>query len=142
MSDPSKDTNKKPTSTRTAESKARGAAEKTAAPAARAGQAAAGKAGDAASAAKAGARRSAEAANGAVQTAAKSVAAGRQAVATTSGQVAATAKTAWTVVAHRKLVAAGVGAGLTAVTAASYAMGRRAGRHTHGPLTRLTGGRI
>ncbi|EHN74659.1 hypothetical protein SMCF_5894, partial [Streptomyces coelicoflavus ZG0656] len=49
---------------------------------------------------------------------------------------------AWTVVTHRKLVAAGVGAGLTAVSAASYAVGRRAGRHTHGPLTRLTGGRI
>ncbi|PPS86943.1 hypothetical protein BZZ08_03017 [Streptomyces sp. MH60] len=77
-----------------------------------------------------------------MQTAAKTVAAGRQAVVTTSEQVAATAKTAWTVVAQRKLVAAGVCAGLTAVTAASYAMGRRAGRHTHGPLTRLTGGRI
>ncbi len=142
MSDPNKDTSKKPTSTRTVESKARDAAEKTTAPAARAGQAAAGKASDAASAAKAGAQRSADAANGAVQTAARGVAAGRQAVVATSGQVAATAKTAWTVVAQRKLVAAGVGAGLTAVTAASYAMGRRAGRHTHGPLTRLTGGRI
>jgi hypothetical protein len=142
MSDPNKDTSKKPTSTRTVESKARDAAEKTTAPAARAGQADAGKASDAASAAKAGAQRSADAANGAVQTAAKGVAAGRQAVVATSGQVAATAKTAWTVVAQRKLVAAGVGVGLTAVTAASYAMGRRAGRHTHGPLTRLTGGRI
>ncbi|WP_051777505.1 hypothetical protein [Streptomyces violaceorubidus] len=118
--DTNKDTNKKPVGTRTVESRAS----------------------DAASAAKAGAQRSADAANGAVQTAAKGVAAGRQAVVTTSGQVAATAKTAWTVIAHRKLVAAGVGAGLTAVTAASYAMGRRAGRHTHGPLTRLTGGRI
>ncbi|MZG16511.1 hypothetical protein GTY44_24005 [Streptomyces sp. SID5914] len=120
MSDPNKDTNKKPAGTRTVEAKAH----------------------DAASAAKAGAQRSADAANGAAHTAAKGVAAGRQAVVTTSGQVAATAKTAWTAVAHRKLVAAGVGAGLTAVTAASYAMGRRAGRHTHGPLTRLTGGRI
>ncbi|MFF0587014.1 hypothetical protein ACFYWD_13695 [Streptomyces sp. NPDC003781] len=120
MSDPDKDTNKKPARTRTVEAKAA----------------------DAASAAEAGARRSADAASGAARTAAKGVAAGRQAVATTSGQVAATAKTAWTVVTHRKLVAAGVGAGLTAVTAVSYAMGRRAGRHTHGPLTRLTGGRI
>ncbi|WP_254395772.1 hypothetical protein [Streptomyces sp. AC512_CC834] len=124
MSDPNKDTNKdtnkKPTSTR----------------------AVADKAGDAASAAKTGAQRSAEAANGAVQTAAKSVAAGRQAVVTTSGQVAATAKTAWTVIAHRKRVAAGVGAGITAVSAASYAVGRRSGRHAQGPLTRLTGGRI
>ncbi|MFE0805328.1 hypothetical protein [Streptomyces sp. NPDC058812] len=142
MSDPNKDTNKKPTSTRTAESKAGGAAEKATAPASRASRAAADRAGDAASAAKAGAQRSAEAANGAVQTAAKGVAAGRQAVVTTSGQVAATAKTAWTAIAHRKLVAAGVGAGITAVSAASYAVGRRAGRHSHGPLTRLTGGRI
>ncbi|MEU5144580.1 hypothetical protein AB0G45_32845, partial [Streptomyces sp. NPDC021139] len=38
MSDPNKDTSKKPTSTRTVESKARDAAEKTTAPAARAGQ--------------------------------------------------------------------------------------------------------
>ncbi|MFJ8149746.1 hypothetical protein ACIQ8D_27075 [Streptomyces sp. NPDC096094] len=142
MSDPNKDTNQKPNTTRTAESKARDAADKATAPASRAGQTAAGKAGDAASAAKAGAQRSAEAANGAVQTAAKGVEAGRQAVINTSGQVAATAKTAWTVIAHRKLVAAGVGAGITALSAASYAVGRRAGRHTHGPLTRLTGGRI
>ncbi|MET9354581.1 hypothetical protein ABZY14_16580 [Streptomyces sp. NPDC006617] len=120
MSDANKNTSKKPTGTATVESKA----------------------GDAASAARTGVQRSADAANGAVRTAAKSVAAGRQAVSTTSGQVAATAKTAWTVVAHRKLVAAGVGVGLTAVSAASYAVGRRAGRHAHGPLTRLTGGRI
>ncbi|WP_395571673.1 hypothetical protein [Streptomyces sp. BK79] len=143
MSDPNKDTNQKRNSTtRTAESKARGAADKATAPASRAGQAAAGKAGDATSAAKAGAQRSAEAANSAVQTAAKGVEAGRQAVITTSGQVAATAKTAWTVIAHRKLVAAGVGAGITVLSAASYAVGRRAGRHPQGPLTRLTGGRI
>ncbi|CAL9342490.1 hypothetical protein SUDANB43_00296 [Streptomyces sp. enrichment culture] len=142
MSDPNKDTSKKQTGTRTAEAKTQGAAQKATAPGGRAGQAAAGKAGDAASAAKAGARRSADAANGAVQSAAKGVAVGRQAVATTSGQVAATARTAWTALAQRKLVAAGIGAGLTAVSAASYAVGRRAGRHTHGPLTRLTGGRI
>ncbi|MGC9377879.1 hypothetical protein [Streptomyces sp. MH13] len=142
MSDPDKDTNQKPNTTRTAESKARDAADKATAPASRAGQAAAHKAGDAASAAKAGAQRSAQAANGAVRTAAKGVEAGRQAVVTTSGQVASTAKTAWTAIAHRKLVAAGMGAGITALSAASYAAGRRAGRHTHGPLTRLTGGRI
>ncbi|MGC9436943.1 hypothetical protein [Streptomyces sp. WG5] len=142
MSDPDKDTNQKPNTTRTAESKARDAADKATAPASRAGQAAAHKAGDAASAAKAGAQRSAQAANGAVRTAAKGVEAGRQAVVTTSGQVASTAKTAWTAIAHRKLVAAGMGAGITALSAASYAVGRRAGRHTHGPLTRLTGGRI
>ncbi|MFE0788035.1 hypothetical protein ACFW4T_28495 [Streptomyces mutabilis] len=127
MSDPNKNTNQKRSTTRTAEVKAGGAADK---------------AGDAASAAKAGAQRSARAANGAVESAAKGVEAGRQAVITTSGQVAAGAKTAWTVIANRKLVAAGVGAGITALSAASYAVGRRAGRHTHGPLTRLTGGRI
>lgn len=142
MSDPNKDTNQKPNTTRTAESKAKAAAESTTAPASRAARGAVGKAGDAASAAKTGAQRSAEAANGAVQTAAKGVEAGRQAVVTTSGQVATTAKTAWTAIAHRKLVAAGVGVGVTALSAASYAVGRRTGRHTHGPLTRLTGGRI
>ncbi|WP_217139796.1 hypothetical protein [Streptomyces sp. AC627_RSS907] len=142
MSDPNKETNQKSNATRTAQSRVRGAADKATAPASRAGQAASGKAADAASAAKAGARRSAEAANGAVRTAAKGAEAGRQAVVATSGQVAATAKTAWTVIAHRKLVAAGLGAGITALSAASYAVGRRAGRHTHGPLTRLTGGRI
>ncbi|MFE0809635.1 hypothetical protein ACFW4M_19770 [Streptomyces sp. NPDC058794] len=142
MSDPNKDTSQKRTTTRTAEVKARGVAEEAAASTSRAGKAAADKAGDTASAARAGARRSAEAASGAVQTAAKGVAAGRQAVVTTSGQVATKAKTAWAVIAHRKLVAAGVGAGVTALSAASYAVGRRAGRHTHGPLTRLTGGRI
>ncbi|MFC9060787.1 hypothetical protein ACFTXB_22470 [Streptomyces sp. NPDC057074] len=142
MSDPNKDTNKKPTTTRTAEAKAESAARKATAPASRATHAAAGKAGDAASAAKAGAQRSAQVANGAVQTAAKGVEAGRQAVITTSGQVAAGAKTAWTVIAHRKLVAAGVGAGITALSAASYAVGRRSGRHAQGPLTRMTGGRI
>ena len=83
---------------------------------------------------------------GAVQSAAhgaaRGVEAGRQAIVATSGQVAATARTAWTVIAHRKLVAAGVGAGLSALTAASYVAGRRAASHPHGPLTRLTGGRI
>ncbi|WP_217254925.1 hypothetical protein [Streptomyces sp. AC602_WCS936] len=142
MSDPNKDTSQKRTTARTAEVKTVGAADKASAPASRAGKAAADKAGDTASAAKAGARRSAEAATGAVQTAAKGVAAGRQTVVTASGQMATRAKTAWTVIAHRKLVAAGVGAGVTALSAASYAVGRRAGRHTHGPLTRLTGGRI
>ncbi|MFJ8545753.1 hypothetical protein ACIRFH_27750 [Streptomyces sp. NPDC093586] len=143
MSDPNKDTNQKSDTTRTAtESKARAAADRATAPASRTAKAATGKAADASSAARAGAERSAQAAAGAVQTAAKGVEAGRQAVITTSGHVATTARTAWTVLAQRRLVAAGVGAGLTALSAASYAMGRRAGRHTHGPLTRLTGGRI
>ncbi|MER7490796.1 hypothetical protein ABTY20_33940, partial [Streptomyces sp. NPDC126497] len=80
--------------------------------------------------------------SGAGRTAAKGVEAGRRAVVATTGQVAAGAKTAWTVIANRRLVAAGAAAGLTALTAASYAVGRRAERHTHGPLTRMTGGRI
>ncbi|MFI8192352.1 hypothetical protein ACIF8T_26805 [Streptomyces sp. NPDC085946] len=142
MTEQNKSTQQKSASVRTAESKARRATEQATVPAARTAKSAAGKAGDAASAAKSGAERSAGAATGAVQSAAKGVEAGRQAIATASGQVAATAKTAWTVIAHRKLVAAGVGAGITALSAASYAVGRRAGRHTHGPLTRLTGGRI
>ncbi|MDN3270211.1 hypothetical protein [Streptomyces sp. MA15] len=102
----------------------------------------AGKAADAASAAASGTQRAARAANGAAQSAVKGVEAGRRAVVTASGQVAAGAKTAWTVIANRRLVAAGAAAGLTALTAASYAVGRRAERHTHGPLTRMTGGRI
>ncbi|WP_152772907.1 hypothetical protein [Streptomyces spongiae] len=143
MTEPNKDTNKK-TATKgtTTGAAARRTAEKATAPASRTAESAAAKSGDVASAAKAGAERSADAAQGAVQTAAKSVEAGRQAVVTASGHVATTARTAWTVVAQRKLVAAGVGAGLTALGAASYAAGRRSGRHTHGPLTRLTGGRI
>ncbi|MEU6474138.1 hypothetical protein ABZ927_29745 [Streptomyces massasporeus] len=142
MTEENKRTNQKATTVRTAESKARSAADKATAPASQAAKGAADKAGEAASAAKSGAERSAETAKSAAQTAAKGVEAGRQAVVTASGHVATTAKTAWTVIAHRKLVAAGVGAGLTALSAASYAVGRRAGRGTHGPLTRLTGGRI
>ncbi|MEH0541848.1 hypothetical protein QA802_01780 [Streptomyces sp. B21-105] len=126
--------------------KARQTTAKATAPAARAARDAATKTDDAAEVTRTGVRRTAEATTGAVQSAAHSAARGveasRQAIVTTSGQVAATAKTAWTVVAHRKLIAAGVGAGLSALTAASYAVGRRSARHTHGPLTRLTGGRI
>ncbi|MGW4453908.1 hypothetical protein ACWELY_33535, partial [Streptomyces sp. NPDC004599] len=59
-----------------------------------------------------------------------------------SGRVASVATTAWTVLAHRKIVAAGVSAGVTAVGVASYAAGRRSGRRTLGPITRFTGGRI
>ncbi|MFE7900165.1 hypothetical protein ACFU3E_22095 [Streptomyces sp. NPDC057424] len=142
MTEENKRTNQKPTSVQTAESKARRTADKATEPASQAAKGAAGKAGEAASAAKSGAERSAETAKTAAQTAAKGVEAGRQAVVTASGHVATTAKTAWTVIAHRKFVAAGVGAGLTALTAASYAVGRRAERGAHGPLTRLTGGRI
>jgi hypothetical protein len=142
MTEQNKNMNQKPASVQTTEAKARRATDGASASASRAAKSAAGKAGDTASALKAGAGRSAEATTGAVQSAAKGVEAGRQALVTASGQVAATAKTAWTVIANRKLVAAGVGAGLTVLSAASYAVGRRAERQTYGPLTRLTGGRI
>ncbi|MEW2049799.1 hypothetical protein [Streptomyces sp. NPDC005476] len=146
MSEPNRKTNEESAAERVTASKARRTASKATAPAARAAKGAATRTDDAASAAKAGVQRSAEVTTGAVQSAAQSasrgVEAGRQAIVATSGQVAATARTAWTVIAHRKLIAAGVGAGLSALTAASYAVGRRSARHAHGPLTRLTGGRI
>ncbi|MEV5474223.1 hypothetical protein ACWDR2_08710 [Streptomyces sp. NPDC003631] len=77
-----------------------------------------------------------------VHGAAERVQAGRQAVIAASGQAVVLAKTGWTLIAHRKILAAGVGAGLSALGATSYLAGRRAGRRTHGPITRLTGGRI
>ncbi|MFQ6142376.1 hypothetical protein ACLMNJ_04770 [Streptomyces seoulensis] len=122
--------------------KARRAADKATVPAARAADVATAKTDEAASAAKAGAAKAAEATSSVAHSAAKGVAVGRKAVVTASGQVAATARTAWTVIARRKLVAAGLGGGLAGLTAASYAVGRRAGRRSQGPLTRLTGGRI
>ncbi|MFE0523344.1 hypothetical protein [Streptomyces sp. NPDC058954] len=88
------------------------------------------------------AERTAEASSAVVHGAAERVQAGRQAVIAATGQAVAFAKTAWTVIAHRKALAAGLGAGLSALGATSYLAGRRAGRRTHGPLTRLTGGRI
>ncbi|MER5429551.1 hypothetical protein [Streptomyces sp. NPDC002588] len=153
MTEPNTDTNEGHAAKAAAASKARRTADKATAPAARAAKGAADKTDDATSAARSAAARSADTVDEAAHGAARGVEAGRQAlVATTgqvaakarvaTGQVAATAKTAWTVIAHRKLIAAGVGAGVTALTAASYAVGRRSGRHTHGPITRLTGGRI
>jgi hypothetical protein len=146
MTEPNKKTNEEAAAERLTASKARRTADKATAPAARTAKNSATKADDAASATKNRVERSTEATTGAVQSAAhraaRGVEAGRQAIVATSGQVAATARTAWTVIAHRKLVAAGVGAGLSALTAASYAAGRRVARHPHGPLTRLTGGRI
>ncbi|MFF1546277.1 hypothetical protein [Streptomyces sp. NPDC058291] len=146
MTEPNRKTNEESEAKQATAAKARRSAAKATAPASQATQSAATKTGDAASAAKNGVQRSAEVTTGAVQSAAqgavRGVEASRQAIVTTSGHVAATAKTAWTVIAHRKLVAAGAAAGLSALTAASYAVGRRSGRQTLGPLTRLTGGRI
>ncbi|MFI0514951.1 membrane protein involved in colicin uptake [Streptomyces canus] len=141
MSESNEQTKQDSANTRTA-AKARRTTAKATAPATKAANKAADKANDAASAGTEAAERTAGTLSGAAQTAAKSVEAGRQTVVAASGQAAAVAKTAWTVIAQRKLIAAGVGAGLTALTATSYAVGRRSGRHTHGPITRLTGGRI
>ncbi|MFE3034798.1 hypothetical protein ACFXKY_24525 [Streptomyces canus] len=142
MSESNEQTNQNSANTRTAAAKARRTTAKATAPATEAANKAAAKTDDAASAGKELTERTAKTVSGAAQTAAKSVEAGRQTVIAASGQAAAVAKTAWTVIAQRKLIAAGVGAGLTALTATSYAAGRRAGRHTLGPITRLTGGRI
>ncbi|MET9387736.1 hypothetical protein ABZY09_43770 [Streptomyces sp. NPDC002928] len=138
MSETSKDTNEKAA----AAAQGRRAADRVTAPAARSAKAAATRTDDAASAAKGAAERAADATSRVAHTAAQGVETGRQAIVASAGQVAATAQTAWTVIAHRKLVAVGVGAGLTALTTASYLAGRRSQRQTYGPVTRLTGGRI
>ncbi|MET9324195.1 hypothetical protein ABZX75_29115 [Streptomyces sp. NPDC003038] len=52
------------------------------------------------------------------------------------------AAVAWTVVKGRKVIALGAMASTVAVTAGSYAVGRRAGLRRRGPLSRLTGGRL
>ncbi|MEU5047329.1 hypothetical protein [Streptomyces griseorubiginosus] len=146
MSESNEQTNQDSAPARTAASKARRTTAKATAPASKAAGKAAAKTDDTASAAKNATKdvteRSAKAVSGAAHTAAKGVEVGRQTVVAASGQAAAVAKTAWTVVAQRKLIAAGVGAGLTVLGATSYAAGRRAGRHTLGPITRMTGGRI
>ncbi|MFC9284619.1 hypothetical protein [Streptomyces collinus] len=157
MTEPKTGTNDKQAASRATAAKARRTAGKTTAPAAKAAKSAADKADDAASATKSmaisGVERSADTVGSAAQGMARAAEAGRQTLVTATGQVAATAKaatgqvagtakTALAVIAHRKLIAAGVGAGVTALTAVSYAAGRRSGRHSQGPITRLTGGRI
>ncbi|MEU3828992.1 hypothetical protein GT045_12280 [Streptomyces sp. SID486] len=142
MTESNSETGKRSAPEQETAAKARRTADKATAPAGRAAKKAVATTDDAVSAAKSGTARAAEATGAAARTAARGVESGRQAIVTASGQVAATAKTAWTVIAHRKLIAAGVGAGLTALSAASYTWGRRAERQTHGPLTRLTQGRI
>lgn len=142
MSQSNSGTNQSSVSKRGASAKARQATAKATAPASQAADKAADKAGDVTSAASDGAERVAGASTAVVHSATERVQAGRQAVIAASGQAVAFAKTAWTVIAHRKLLAAGVGAGLSALGATSYLAGHRAGRRTHGPITRLTGGRI
>ncbi|MBV2354143.1 hypothetical protein KUM39_07155 [Streptomyces sp. J2-1] len=121
---------------------ARLAAARATAPVGHAAQKAAAGTDQAMSAARSGTARATEATSAAAHTAARGVEQGRQVLITASGQVAATAKTAWAAVSQRKLAATGAAAGLTAISAASYALGRRAERGTQGPLTRITQGRI
>ncbi len=142
MSQSSSGTNQDSVSKRSASAKARRVTAKATAPASQAADKAAEKSGDVASAAVDTAERTAGTSAAVVHGAAERVQAGRQAVIAASGQAVALAKTAWTLIAHRKLLTAGVGAGLSALGATSYLAGRRAGRRTHGPITRLTGGRI
>ncbi|MFF4394056.1 hypothetical protein [Streptomyces sp. NPDC001480] len=146
MTESDNDTKRNADARQGAAAKARRTAADATAPVSRGAKKTAAKTDDVASAAKDGADKAtgtaAEAATAAVHTGAEKLEAGRRAVVAASGQVAATAKTAWTVISQRKLVAVAAGAGLTAVSAASYAVGRRTGRPAQGPLTRLTGGRI
>ncbi|MFF5480886.1 hypothetical protein ACFY5C_26610 [Streptomyces sp. NPDC012935] len=129
-------------SEKAAESKARRATSRATAPASKAAGKAADKTGEAASAAVEATERTAKATTDVVHTTAERVEAGRQALVAASGQAAAFAKTTWTLIANRKVLVAGVGAGLTVLGATSYAAGRRAGRRTLGPITRMTGGRF
>ncbi|MEV0781199.1 hypothetical protein ACIBLA_21800 [Streptomyces sp. NPDC050433] len=66
---------------------------------------------------------------------------GRQAVTSTAGKAATKATTAWTVVKHRKAVAAGAAAGVVGLAGGAFMLGRRTAR-PRGPLSRLTRGRI
>jgi hypothetical protein len=142
MSQSNNGTNQDSASKRTASSKARRATAKATAPASQAANKAAEKSDDVASAAVDSAGRTAETTTAVVHGAAERVQAGREAVVAASGQAAAMAKTAWTLLANRKLLVAAVGAGVSALGATSYLAGRRAGRRTHGPITRMTGGRF
>ncbi|PZH20174.1 hypothetical protein C1I97_01775 [Streptomyces sp. NTH33] len=142
MSQSNRGTHQDSVSERSASAKARRVTAKATAPASQVADKAAEKSGDVASAAVDAAGRTAGMSTAVVHSAAERVQAGRQVVIAASGQAVAFAKTAWTLIAHRKLLAAGVGAGLSALGATSYLAGRRAGRRTHGPITRLTGGRI
>ncbi|MFF5404158.1 hypothetical protein ACFY8K_15410 [Streptomyces misionensis] len=138
MSQAKSGTNRDSANNGSTSAKARQATAKVTAPASQAADKAAEKSGDVASAARGAGERTAEAGSAVVRGAAERV----QAVVAASGQAVTLARTAWTVIAQRKLLAAGVGAGLSALGATSYLAGHRAGRRTHGPITRLTGGRI
>lgn len=143
MSQSNSGTNRDSKARQSTSAKARQATAKATAPASKAADKAAETSGDVASATVDVAERTANKGTAIVNGAAAGVQAGRQAVIDASGQAVTFAKTTWTLIAHRKaLVVAGVGAGLSMLGASSYLAGRRAGRRTHGPITRLTGGRI
>ncbi|RZE45190.1 hypothetical protein [Streptomyces albidoflavus] len=66
----------------------------------------------------------------------------QQSVAAVAGKVSTKATADWTVLKYRKVIAAGVAAGAVSVVGGAYALGRRSAAAHHGPITRLTGGRI
>ncbi|MHC8562958.1 hypothetical protein ACW23B_17900 [Streptomyces albidoflavus] len=66
----------------------------------------------------------------------------QQSVAAVAGQVSTKATAAWTILKYRKVIAAGAAAGAVSVVGGAYALGRRSAAAHHGPITRLTGGRI
>ncbi|MGW0366185.1 hypothetical protein [Streptomyces sp. NPDC002990] len=66
----------------------------------------------------------------------------RKSVGTATRHTLGKAAAAWTMVKGRKVVALSAMASTVAVTAGSYAAGRRAGLRRRGPLSRLTGGRL
>ncbi|WUH50759.1 hypothetical protein OHO27_42280 [Streptomyces sp. NBC_00443] len=142
MNPSNNDTTQDSVSAKVAESKARRTASRATAPASKAAGKAADKAGEAASAAADVTEQTAKATNAVAHTTAERVEAGRQALVSASGRAAAFAKSTWTLIANRRIFVAGVGAGLTVLGATSYAAGRRAGRRTLGPITRMTGGRF
>ncbi|MEU7449087.1 hypothetical protein ACWGUP_10030 [Streptomyces diastaticus] len=67
---------------------------------------------------------------------------GQQSVAAVATKVSTKATAAWTILKYRKVIAAGVATGAVSVVGGAYALGRRSAAAHHGPLTRLTGGRI
>ncbi|MFF5563024.1 hypothetical protein ACFY7Z_31325 [Streptomyces sp. NPDC012623] len=67
---------------------------------------------------------------------------GQQAVLSTANKAVSTATTAWTVIKHRKAIAAGAAAGVVGLAGGAFALGRQTARPHGGPLTRMTGGRF
>ncbi|MET9801805.1 hypothetical protein [Streptomyces sp. NPDC006368] len=112
----------------------------TAAKTAETGKSAAGKA------TRESSRSGADAAGNARERTAAVVSGPARAVASTLNGVSRTAVSsagaAWVFLRSNVRVATGVAAGATAVAVTAYAGGRRSVRRSHGPVTRLTGGRF